>query len=242
MADVGYCTVEDLRRALRAADLPGDAAQDREIAIDAITAQTEWLQEETNRHWYEPTGLDEDTDGLIPTAPLVHESDEQDISTGTIMFADEEITPSTRIGSYTPVSLFRRDVTQLTELLVLNNAGGFDDWVASSDHTEGRGEDYFLQVDDADGWTTLYLDTESLDDEDVTDYRNAVVATYEYGIEGTTKTVRRAVAMKAAAQLLTDDETALGIPDNGNLVPAESKLKALERQAEELLGIHEDSR
>ncbi len=233
----GYCTVDDLRRALRAADLPGDAAQDRTIAIDAITSQTEWLQETVRRHWYEPTGLDEDTDNLIPTEPLTHDEDQQDISTGIIMVAGEGLEPSTRRGRYTGIDLYRRDVRSFTELLVLNADGGYDDWVADDAITEGRDGDYYVQIDDANGWSTLYLDTETLDD-DIDDYRNAVIATYEWGIEGITTTVRRAIAMRAAAQLLTDDDAALGIPDNGQLVPAESKIQALERQADELLGIH----
>lgn len=78
MDDQGYCTAEDVRRALRSANLPGDAAQDRDILLDAITAQTEWLEKTTERHWFEPSGLTEDSDGIIPTTPLTRD-DEHDI-------------------------------------------------------------------------------------------------------------------------------------------------------------------
>jgi hypothetical protein len=67
-------------------------------------------------------------------------------------------------------------------------------------------------------------------------YNNAVRVTYDYGLDSIPQTLRRAVAMRAAAQLLApDDDAALGIPDNGNLVAQESKVRALERQANELL-------
>lgn len=243
MTEIGYCTVDDVRRALQEKDLDGALADaSNQAVLDAITSQAEWLQETTNRHWYEPGGLPEDSHGVIATDPLTHTADEQDIPMSAILTADDTISPSTRIGSYTPVELFRRDVQTLTELLVLNDAGGFDDWVGDTAYTEGRGEDYFLQVDDADGWTTLYLDTDSLDDDDLTDYRNAVVASYEYGIQGVSSTVRRAVALRAGAQLVLDDDTEIGIPDAGQLVSLESKAQAMERQAEELLEIHADSR
>lgn len=67
-------------------------------------------------------------------------------------------------------------------------------------------------------------------------YDHAVRVTYDYGRSELPQTVRRAVAMKTAAELLApDDEAALGIPENANLVAVESKVQALERQAEEKL-------
>jgi|GEM_PF-665546 len=76
----GYCTVEDVRRALRKAKLPGDVGQDRDIAIDAIASRTEWLEKTISRHWYEPSGITEDDDDLIPTSPKTRD-DEHDIQT-----------------------------------------------------------------------------------------------------------------------------------------------------------------
>ncbi|MFC4549383.1 MULTISPECIES: hypothetical protein [Halorussus] len=76
----GYCTVEDVRRALREASLPGDVEQDRNIVLDAITSQTEWLEKTISRHWYIPGGISEDSDNLIPTGPNSRD-DEHDIPT-----------------------------------------------------------------------------------------------------------------------------------------------------------------
>lgn len=80
MNEVGYCTLEDVRRALRKADLPGDVSQDEEIAVDAIVSQTRWLEKTLDRHYYEPDGLDEDDRGLIATDANSRD-DEHDIPT-----------------------------------------------------------------------------------------------------------------------------------------------------------------
>ena len=256
MPEVAYCTVDDVRSALQETvssfESGAIGADNHDVVVNAITAQSEWLQEWSNRHWFEPNGLEADEYDIIATEPLTHSYDEQDIETSAVMLADDPIEPSTTSGRYTAVSLFRRDVTKITELLVLNTDGGFDDWVSDPDREEGRGNAYYLQVDDANGWTTLYLDTDAIDDDGdpddpddhgVTDYRNAVVVSYEYGIEGVSRTVRQSIAMLAATFLLTNDDAALGIPDSGgNLVPQESKLKAIERQAKERLDIHRDPR
>lgn len=262
MADVGYCTVDDVRRALRDEDLPGDADQDRGIVLDAITAQTEWLQEQTHRHWYESGGISEDTDDLIPTSTLTHDKDEQDIPTRAFLTTGEDdrssyypptwidsdpnddpepdygemdgLSPQQHRGPFTQVSLYRRDVQTLSELLVLSSTG-YEDWVASDDYTEGRTGDYYLQVNDSTGLTHLYINTESLDD-DLEYYAGAVVATYDYGIDGLTSTVRRAVAFKAASDLAED--AAMQIPDNSKVYNVESLAEQFERKAEELLKIH----
>jgi hypothetical protein len=76
----GYCTVNDVRLALRSKGLPGDVDQDREIVLSAIAAQTEWLEKRTDRHWYVPGGVGDDPDGLLPTAPQTRD-DEHDIPT-----------------------------------------------------------------------------------------------------------------------------------------------------------------
>lgn len=80
MDDVAYCTTDDVRRALREEELPGDAVQDPQIVVGAITAQTEWAEKTLDRHWYEPDGISEATEVTIPTAPKTRD-DEHDIPT-----------------------------------------------------------------------------------------------------------------------------------------------------------------
>jgi hypothetical protein len=78
MPEVGYCTLKDVRRALRKADLPGDVSQDEQIAVDAILAETEPLERSLKRHFYEPQGIDEATTVTIPTEPKTRD-DEHDL-------------------------------------------------------------------------------------------------------------------------------------------------------------------
>jgi hypothetical protein len=108
MANTGYCTLEDLRRALREASLPGDISQDKQLAVDAITAQTEWLEKKLKRHWYEPGGIDEATEIDIPTEPKSRD-DEYDIPTASAFVVDDDgPAPKTSQGSYAKIRLARR--------------------------------------------------------------------------------------------------------------------------------------
>jgi hypothetical protein len=90
MPDTGYCTLHDVRRALREAGLPGDISQDPQIAVDAVTAETEPLEKSLDRHWYEPSGITEATQVDIPTAPKTRD-DEHDIPTrGAMVHGSDE--------------------------------------------------------------------------------------------------------------------------------------------------------
>ncbi|NHN40542.1 hypothetical protein G9C85_02670 [Halorubellus sp. JP-L1] len=264
----GYCTVDDVRRALQETVTEFDSgawgASNHQVVVDAITGQTEWVQESTHRHWYESTEVSEDDENVLPSGPLTHTEDEQDIPTRAFLTTTETdrssyypptwvdydpddnpdpnygemdgLSPQQHRGPFTRVSLFRRDVQTLSELFVLSSTG-YEDWVASDDYTEGKAGDYYLHVDGSSGLTQLYLDTNSLDS-DLENYAGAVLATYDYGIEGIPQTVRRAVAFRAGSELLMDDQAALGIPENSQLVAAESKKQAMEDRASELLEIH----
>lgn len=74
----GWCTLEDVRRALRKASLPGDVGQENQIAIDKIEAQTEPLEKVLNRHWYAESGdqiLTEASSVTIPQSPLTRDDE-----------------------------------------------------------------------------------------------------------------------------------------------------------------------
>jgi len=90
MAPIGYCTLDDVRRALRKKGLPGDVSQEEEIALDAIYAETEPLEKRLKRHWYEPTDIDGATNVEIPTSAK-NRDDEHDIQTsGGFVHGDSE--------------------------------------------------------------------------------------------------------------------------------------------------------
>lgn len=89
----GYCTLEDVRRALRSASLPGDVGQDKQIAVDAVSAETEPLEKDLQQHWYALDGdsiLSEADSITIPTAPKTRD-DEHDLPThGGFVHGDSE--------------------------------------------------------------------------------------------------------------------------------------------------------
>jgi len=167
MSPVGYCTLEDLRRALRAASLPGDISQDQRLAVDAITAETEWMEKTYKRHWYAPTGadiLDEASAIDIPTSPKTRD-DEEDIPTRAFLTTGTDdrssyyppawvdydpddgtepdygemdgLAPKTVQGNYAAIELARRDGESISALHVRTEDGTFEDWAESTDYSEG---------------------------------------------------------------------------------------------------------
>ena len=244
---VGYCTLEDLRRALRKADLPGDVGQDKQIAVDAIVAETEPLEKSLKRHWYAAQGddiLDEASAIDIPTAPKTRD-DEYDIPTGAAQLVGEPATPKTSQGDYAKIDLARRDADAVGAFHVRQPDGTYEDWVASDEYTEGSwppsGEDYYLRVNNG-GWSRLYLDTtnfleEGEDDEYVLDsWANAVYLEFDYGHEGIPRNVRRAVALRAGAELV--EEAVIEIPQNASVYNIETKADEMRSKADDLLEVY----
>jgi hypothetical protein len=207
---------------------------------DAIASQTEWLRSKTARHWYEPDGVTGDDHNLIPTSPRSREGEEHDIPStphpqhSQLFVHDRGRYPQRMNGPYTRVLLAKHYVEQVTALDIRDSTGEYEDWVAASDKDEGK--DWQLYVDPGSTSSPSYVDLHTGSLPALHHYDHAVRVTYDYGRSELPQTVRRAVAMKTAAELLApDDEAALGIPENANLVATESKVQALERQAEEKL-------
>lgn len=167
MSAVGYCTLDDMRRALREASLPGDVEQDERLAVDAITAETEWMEKTFKRHWYAASGaeiLNEASTIDIPTSTKTRD-DEEDIPTRSFLTTAEDdrssyyppawvdydptddgepeygemdgLSPKTVQGDYAKIPLARRDAESVTALYVRTADGTFEDWAGSPDYTEG---------------------------------------------------------------------------------------------------------
>ncbi|WP_135852613.1 hypothetical protein [Halorussus salinus] len=248
MSDTGYCTLEDLRRALQDAELPGDIQQDKQLAVDAITAQTEPLEKSLKRHWYAPAGasiLDEAGQIDIPTGPKSRD-DEEDIPTSSAFVVDDEgPAPKTSQGSYSKIELARRDADSISKLLVRTEDGSYEDWTTEYEGglwPDALGDDYYFRVNNG-GWSRLYLDTTNLladgeDNEYVLDsFANAVYVEWSYGHEGIPQNVRRAVAFRAASDFV--DEAAVQIPENARVRSVESLADEFERKANKLLEVYQ---
>jgi hypothetical protein len=241
MTDIGYCTVDDVRRVAQEASFSGAYAQDPQLVEQAITGQTTWVQKNTGMHWYVPGGVSEDDAGIISTDPIARD-DEHSIPTGAGVVIDGETPdPKRAHGTYTRVRLAKRYVkTPLTLLKVRDPeaSSGYTDWVADGDITEGFGADYRVQVNSG-GFTEVYLDTETLapdaDDVTIDRYTNAIYIEYDYGEAELPDTVRRGVAMRAYAELVLDDDLQTSLPDDGQLTSVETKAERLISRADELL-------
>jgi hypothetical protein len=281
----GFCTLEDLRRTLRKAKLPGDVSQDKQIAVDAIASRTEWIEKTYSRYWYEPNGISEATEVDIPTSvstrddeedipthgAMVHGASEQDrfrthqnsdalLESGPrherrredfeepkqeirITFGrPDSLKPPVddTVPAYTEITLARKDVKAINTLSVVNEDGGFDDWVGSNDYDGGvgnvnRGDDYWVRVNNG-GVSELYLDVHAMDD-DIPSFSNAVYVDFDYGHKGIPRNVRRAVANWAAADLV--EEAVIEIPQNTTIYNVETKAEELRSTAEELMEVYE---
>lgn len=234
----GYCTVDDVRRALREADLPGDAQQDRDIVIDAITGQTQWLRKATDCHFYVPDGVDEDEDNLVPTEARSRGPEELDVPSTphpqhSTMFSDRrDRYPHKTHGPFCRMKVEKHDVSELTTLEVSDLGGEYEDWTTTSDKTEG--EDWRLFVSAGGAPSDSYVDVRANSLPHLQHYAGAVRVEYEYGQDSLPSTVQRAIAKRAAADLT--EKAAMQIPENANVYGAQSKAEELRQQAGELLG------
>lgn len=240
--NVGYCSVEDVRRAIQDTNLSGPTAP--AITEAHILGETEWIQEDTNRHWFDPGAEESD---LVGNSPLVHAEDELDVRTsphaGSAQPFRSDNTgraepqyPQRHAGPYTAVFPRRRDIRDLTKLLVRDSAGEYEDFVASPEYQQGRGGDYYVQVDDSTGQARIYIHVGSLPP--LADYDSAVIVSYKYGIDRIPGAVRQATASLAGAALLREDSQAAGIPDDGQLVNLDSRADELHDRGMRLLEIH----
>lgn len=242
----GYCTVDDVSAVLQD-DFAGANPSTSEVKA-AIDGQNEWLRRRTRNHWYDSTaGSDADSTNdflftsaisatdvreSVPSSP--HRQDRQ-------LFSDAVGVryPVTHAGPYARIRLPHFNVQSLTKLEVRERDGDVTDWVAASDKVAGRGEDYYLHVDgDEFGASYLYIRADSIGGR--VDFTDLLTLAYDYGVDGNGSelpdTITRTVALRAAAELVLDDDMQAGIPNDGQLVALESKADSYRKEAERLLG------
>ncbi|WP_273835133.1 hypothetical protein [Halococcus sp. PRR34] len=241
----GYCTVEDVKHALQErfeGSQPSTAN-----AISAIAGENDWLRKKTKRHWYDPDYSDDGTTSTPsidpPTEPITVGGETCDIPSsphaphGQITHHEERRYPKTQRGYYVRVRLDRRHAQGIDSLLV-REGSDFEDWVADPDKTEGRGDDYYLDVDPHTGRSAVWIDARSI--APALDYEGAVVASYTYGepvdsFETDGFPISRAVAMRAGAELVIPQDSNVQVPDSGNLTSVKTKAEELREDADRLL-------
>lgn len=141
--------------------------------------------------------------------------------------------------AYTRITLERKDVTDVTELLVIDGAAAYEDWTEEKDGGVGnqyRGQDWWVRINNK-GVAELYLDVHAMAD-DIASFANAVYVEIEYGRDELPKHIRRGVAQLVAAELVLEDELVVSIPDDGQLIGVETKAERWERHGREKLKPH----
>lgn len=227
----GYCTPEDVRKALQDASLQAETGL--EFVEPAIESQSKWLRQHTKRHWFDSS----DVAGLFDSARTVtglsldvphgpHSKDRQ-------LFRDEHGIhyPTTHAGPYAKIRLPYHDVQSVDTLDVRQRGGGVEDWTATQ--AEGRGEDYYLLTESESKVSHLYIHAGTLGV--YSDYDDLLTLDLTYGTDGIPETIRRAVALRAGADLVMDDDGQVGVPDSGQLVSVQSKAEEMRTTAESLL-------
>jgi len=229
----GFCEPDDVRQALQEKDLSGNI--NPTIVETAIEGITSWVRKRATLWVYDSNGADDDlvpTDASsastvrldVPSSP--HRQDRQ------LFHGDERgwRYPVTQAGPYVRIRLPHRYVDALTTLEVRDRGGGVTDWTSDADTVEGRGEDYYVQVDRGDGGygtSHLYLRAASIGPR--TDYSDLLTVGYDHGLDaqdGDWQDVRRGVALLSAAQIVTDDDVLSQVPDNARLVGVDTQRSA----------------
>lgn len=219
----GYCEVEDVRLALQEATLSGPT--DAAYIKPAIASASDWLAKASQRHWYDSNAapgdiIDTSAESAgpirldVPASPHAQHSQIYRHERGMRY-------PVTTDGTYARVALPHGYVESLSALDVRDRAGDVEDWVASSEFQQGRGEDYYVldEQTHAHGRSYLYVNAGAIGPRH--DYGGLLTAEYSHGLDATQtgwKDVRRGVANLAAAQVVVDDDVLTRIPDNGQLV------------------------
>lgn len=237
MTTIGYCEQEDVRRALQEQSL--DTLRQGPLGSgtvkSTITGVSTWFHRASQNHFYD-SGSDSDllsTEAASATVTLsVPSSPHAQVSqihrtndSGHVRY------PQQSVGPYAKLPLDHHHVETVTTLEVRDYDGSVEDWVASSEYAEGRGEDYYTQVEDTSryGRSYLYIDANSIGPRET--YDDLLRVAYDYGLDAADddwQDVRRGVGLLSASQLVTDDDVLTAIPDDGQLVN-------LETQRDELL-------
>lgn len=235
----GFCEVEDVGAALQD-DFAGANPSPAEVEA-AIAAQTDWVERKTNTHWYDSAASDSD---LVPTSPRSVANIRLDVPSSPhatdrqIHHADRGVRyPVTRAGPYCKLRLPHYGVETLDALRVRDFGGDVTDWAADPAFSAGRGEDYYLETaTDERAQSHLFIRASSIGAR--TDFTDLVTLDYRYGVDAAEQswdTVRRATALRAAAELVIDDEFEAAVPNDVGLVNVQTKADQYEQRAENLL-------
>lgn len=231
----GYCERDDVQEALQETGQAfGSTPLGSTNVNAAIIGASRWFRRRSKAHFYDSTAQSSDiiSDSAlqatdirlsIPSSPHPQK--------GQLFVNSEGVNrqveyPLTKVGPYSRVSLPQNHVESIDVLDVRDFGGDVEDWVAASDKTQGRGEDYYLQVDGntSYGRSYLYIFAEALPG--LSSYDDVLLVDLSYGLDWQDDEwagVRRGVAHLAAAELVSDDDVLTQIPDSGAIANVDTQ-------------------
>jgi hypothetical protein len=256
-----YCEEADVQKAMQEVDMSfTETPLGSDNVQAAIFAASRWLRRRSGAHFYDSGG---DASDLIDTTAATATDIQMGIPSsphpqdGSLFKVAEGVNrqrsyPVTHAGRYAraeqrtgTATLGRRFVESIDRLAVRELGGETTDWVAASDKAEGRGEDYYFDVDGAThrGRSYLYLDAAALGPR--RDFTNLLTVDVSYGLDWQDDPwadVRRGVGHLAAAELVVDDDVLTAISDEGQLIGVDTQAQqhfdaAMERYLPGWLGV-----
>jgi hypothetical protein len=229
---VAYCDVEDVRTALQESSLSGPVGSS--IVSDDVRSVSSWFRRNSQTHFYDSGS----SGGIVATTSRTASRVRLDIpssphSQHDTLYVDSEGLryPITTHGPYARIPLPHGYVDSVNTLEVRQRDGSVDDWVALSSKQQGRGEDYYVQIEGGtEGYGRSYLFIRA---DSITARRNwdgVITSSYSYGLDAANtewQDVRRGIALLTAAQVVVDDDVLTAIPDNGQLVGVDTQAERL---------------
>lgn len=229
-----YCTRDDIQDAMQEADVSWGDQPLSDAEVDAArAAASRWFNSRTDAHFYDSGGTQADLDTTPRTATGVRLSvpETPHRPDGQLFRVPEgartQVTyPNPQRGRYARLRLPLYYAESVARLQVQEYGGDTTDWVADAEFQQGRGEDYYLQVDGRDnyGRSYLYVDVGSLGVH--LTYEDIIVADFEHGLDWQDTAwpdVRRGVAHLAAAELTKDDDLLASIPEGATITNVDTK-------------------
>ena len=212
----------------------------------AIQGVSRWFKNESSGHFYDSNAGAEDligsspesaSDRLLSLPSSPHRQDGQ-LHKVAERSRTQRSYPVAQVGRYTRTRLPKRYVESVDTLSVRRLGGDVEDWVASSEFTEGRGEDWYFRTEGGSGGDShLYIHIGALGPHKDFDDILEVDLTYGQDYQDTAwDDVKRGIAALAGAQLVADDDVLAGLPDQGSLIGVDTQVQQLVNQA---LGLDE---
>lgn len=234
-----FCERADVRQVMQKSSAKfGDKQLADEFVDAAIHGVSQWFRNATGSYFYDSGGGNDLIDASAATATNVRRSVPSSPYRQERMLFKESRSdleyPDPQDGVYCRIRLPHHYVDSIDTLNVMDLDGDVTDWVADSDFTEGRGEDYYAQVDGVDGFgrSYLYLRADSIAPR--YSYDDILDVDVSYGLDYQDTEwddVMRGVAALAAAQIVVEDDVIAQLPENANLPGFETQVQQLTAQA-----------